>query len=289
MLRMTVKQHLIEKSDASLFGACLIGPASSMAAERAIVAAPWRVWQIKRLICLDTCSVPESQLLWHAMRTVANERGETLVFVAYADPAAHDARSSLPLTGRVYLASNFFYAGETAHPRTAVIDAHGRARSSRQGAVTLGRRTLPEGWRMQRIPPARVWVTICTPEERVNVTGVVQPTSQRWRKHQWRRAWAALNPQRLVAARQWVSHVAWRRLVRSGKIPIGQPKPQHIRTHERFQPAYWAGAELTRTAAPVWVPYAWQQELIFEEQVCDERTAGRRYLPRAGHITGGVL
>jgi hypothetical protein len=28
-----------------------------MAAERAIVAAPWRVWQIKRLICQEICSV----------------------------------------------------------------------------------------------------------------------------------------------------------------------------------------------------------------------------------------
>ena len=38
----------------TILGACLIGPASSMAAERASVAAPWRVWQIKRLVCLET-------------------------------------------------------------------------------------------------------------------------------------------------------------------------------------------------------------------------------------------
>jgi hypothetical protein len=260
-----------------------------MAAERAIVAAPWRVWQIKRLVCLDTYPLPESQLLWHAMRAVANQRGQTLVFVAYADPAARDAHSGLPLTGRVYLSSNFFFAGETAQPRFAVIDDQGRARSSRQGAVTLTRRTLPVGWTMQRIPAARVWLTICTPDYRTNADGTAQSTTQRWRKHQWRAAWAAINPQRRIAARQWVSHTAWRRLLRSGKVPIGEPKPQHMRTHERFQPAYWTGAEMTRTAAPVWVPFVWQQELLDKVQVSDERTAGRRYLPRAGHVAEGVL
>src|SRR3954452_19221443 len=103
------------------------------------------------MVCQDDCPVPESKLLWTAMRAVANRRGETLIIVAYADPVARDEHSGLPLTGRVYLSSNFFFAGETSQPRFAVVDDQGRARSSRQGAITLTRRTLPPSWTMQRI------------------------------------------------------------------------------------------------------------------------------------------
>src|SRR5689334_8982145 len=73
--------------DGSIAGACLIGPASSMAAERAILDPPWRVWTCKRLVCLDSCPVPESQLLWYALRQTANQLGSTFGCVSYADPA----------------------------------------------------------------------------------------------------------------------------------------------------------------------------------------------------------
>jgi hypothetical protein len=36
---------------------------------------------------------------------------------------------------------------------------------------------------------------------------------------------------------------------------------------------------MTRTAAPVWVPYCWQHELLLEDDVENETTANRRYRP----------
>jgi hypothetical protein len=261
-------------------GACLIGPSSSMAAERSLVSPPWRIWCVKRLFARDTCTIPESQLLRASLRHTADLRGETLIVCAYADPVATDSRTGLPLTGKLYLSAGFMFVGETSQPRYAVIDDYGRARSTRQGKQTLTRRTLPHGWSMIRVPPARIWLAVVPPTLVRGPDGTASSTTQRWRKKQWRTAWAALTPQRRVAAQQWVSEKQWRRLLRSGIIPIGEPKPHHIQPHRRLQPAYWEGHALTRTAGPVWVPFLWQQQFLSEDLLEGERTAGRNYQPR---------
>lgn len=258
-----------------VIGACLIGPASSMAAERSLVDAPWRVWCIKRLYCRDDCPIPESKLLRTAGRIVADLRGETIILCAYADPSARDSRSGLPMTGRIYYVSSFFTVGETTQTRYAVIDADGRARSTRQGKITLTKKTLPQGWHMVKIPPASVWIAIVPPHQR-RVDGDVQATSHRWRKQQWLAAWKAMR--RRVAAEQWIDERAWKRFVRGGIRALGAPSRQN--SHQRLQSAWWPGAALQRTARPAWVGRVAQLSLDDAAALDDERTAGRIYLPR---------
>jgi hypothetical protein len=258
-------------------GAVLIGPANPMAAERALIRPPYRVWVLKRLLCRDDCPVPESQLLRTAMRHLTRLRGKTLLFCSYADPAARDERTGQPLLGWLYLAAGFFYAGETSRPRYALIDSEGRARSLRQGATTLGRSTPPPGWRMAKLPPARVWLTVVPPDA-LTLDGVCLPTTRRWRKHQWRSAWAALAPDRRIAAQQWIETRMWRRLCAAGQR--GLCAPRHSRPGQRLQPAWWRGSQLKRTAGPVWVPGPWKQTWLDEAAVVGERTGGRMYLPR---------
>ncbi len=62
--------------------------------------------------------------------------------------------------------------------------------------------------------------------------------------------WRQINPQRRIAAKIWIDHVAWRRKLTTGTISLGEPKPQQLRDHDRFQPAWWSGGEMTRTTAP---------------------------------------
>lgn len=314
--------------DGAVVGGALIGPASSMAAERSIVMAPHRVWCIKRSYIMDTLpgnpnqSIPilESQLLRFAMREVANKKGQTILFVSYADPSAIDERTGRMLLGWSYLASGFMYAGLTSQPRYAVIDEHGRARSTRQGPITLTKRNIQihrPGWQMVQIPAARIWLAVVTPEY-LMVDGEERPTTQAWRKQHWKTVWSALQPNRAIAARQWIDEVKWQRLRRKGQVALGQPDRRRYRIQvepaedtlctqnnvyfrdvagqesvvigeneaaqlvQRRQPALWSGEQLTRTAAPVWVPYIAQQELgiITEDQIAGERTAGRQYWPR---------
>lgn len=270
-----------------ILGACLIGPASSMAAERAIIQAPYRVWNIKRLVCLDDCAMPESQLMRHAMRAVADLRGESILIAATADPYARDERTGKPLLGWVYLAAGMFYVGLTSQPRFAVIDHQGRSRSTRQGGITLTRRTLPKAgsiwrgelvtrdWQMVRIPAARIWLAMVAPE----VVGDCQ-TTRLWRRRSVMPMWRALNPNRKVAAIQWVSFKAWERL--EGRIePLGQPR--RLAGPQRFQPALWPPALLHRRAAPAWVPYEHQETYLDEADVMGEQTLHRLYIPRAAY------
>ena len=153
--------------DRSIMGVVLIGPASSMAAERAIINPPYRVWCIKRLVCLDDASVPESQLLRTAMRYIANLRQEVMPFVAYADPAARDERTGQPLFGGLYKSANFMHIGTTSQRRYSVVDDKRRAISTRQGVITLTRKTLPLGWQMIPLPSAHVWLAIVTPDNQL--------------------------------------------------------------------------------------------------------------------------
>ena len=265
-------------------GACLIGPAASQDAERSIAQPGVLIRQIKRSHIADTVlatEVCESKLLRHAMQAVTDAADQPVLFVSYADPAATDTRTGLPLAGWCYLAAGFFFAGETTSTRWCVIDHHGRARSTRQGNVTLSRKTLPKAgdtfhgeyitadWRMCKLPPARIWLAVCTPSR----------MTRKQAKHAWRTTWASINPARRVAARVWIDHIAWERKRAAGTVPIDAPRPQQLRDHDRFQPAFWRGDELTRTAAPIWVPLTWQHELLLEQDVAGETVARRVYAP----------
>jgi hypothetical protein len=275
-----------ENQTRSIVGACLIGPSASADAERSIAQPGILVRQIKRSILADdvpTSAIYESQLLRHSMQVVCDEYDRPLLFVSYADPAATDVRTERPLGGACYLAAGFFYIGETTSQRRCVVDHLGRARSTRQGAVTLTRRTLPKAgstfhgetitadWRLASLPPARIWIAVCTPSR----------YSQRQARHAWRAVFAALNPARRVAARTWIDHIAWRRKLAGGTVPLGEPRPQHLRSHDRFQPALWRGHELTRSSAPMWVPLVHQQRLLGFVDVAGESIAGRHYAPLA--------
>lgn len=267
--------------DRSIAGACLIGPAASQDAERTIASSGVLIRQIKRSHLLDSIAMYESHLLRHCMQAVCNEYDQSMIFVSYADPAAADERTGLPLLGWTYLAAGFFYIGETRSKRWCVVDHLGRARSSRQGSVTLRRNTLPragdifhgepitQDWQLKPLPPARIWIAIVTPNR----------LTRRQAKTAWRSMWHELNPARRVAAKIWIDHVTWRRRHATGTVSLGEPKRQHVRTFDRFQPAWWEGADMTRTAAPVWVPYTWQHELLFEADIAGETTANRSYQP----------
>jgi hypothetical protein len=264
-------------------GACLIGPAASQDAERSL-AQGVLIRQIKRSHILDSVpatAVCESKLLRTAMQAVTDEYDQPVLFVSYADPAALDERTGQPLAGWCYLATGFFYSGETTSARWCVIDHQGRARSTRQGAITLSRATLPKAgdvfhgetitsdWHMRRLPPARIWLAVCTPSR----------MTRKQAKHAWRHVWDNLNPARRVAARVWVDHLTWEQKLANGTVALGEPRPHHLRTHDRFQPALWRGAELTRTAAPMWVPLTWQHALLLEQDVAGETVGRRVYAP----------
>ena len=267
--------------DHSIAGACLIGPTASADAERSIAGSGVLIRQIKRSHLLDDVPMYESHLLRHAMQGVCNEYDTPVLYVSYADPAATDERSGRPLLGWTYLAAGFFYAGETNGRRYCAIDHLGRARSTRQGRVTLNRKTLPKAgdtfhgeyithdWQLKNLPPARVWLAVVTPDR----------YTRKQAKSAWLNVWRQINPQRRIAAKIWISHVEWRRKLAAGKVSLGEAKPHHMREGDRLQPAWWEGWEMTRTAAPVWVPYCWQHELLLEANVEGERTANRQYKP----------
>jgi hypothetical protein len=82
-----------------------------------------------------------------------------------------------------------------------------------------------------------------------------------------------------VAAKIWIDHTTWQRRHADGTVPLGEPKAHHIRAHDRFQPAWWHGSDITRTAAPIWVPYVWQHALLVEADIAGETTANRTYAP----------
>jgi hypothetical protein len=257
-------------------GGVLIGATSSENADRWLIAPGHQVYALKRSWAFDDCPVPESQILRAALRDKANELGETILAVSYADPWARDERTGRGLLGHVYLAAGFFYAGETAAAGEILVDEAGRFRSKRQGAVTLTRgnvSTLRPGWRFVRVGRRRVWLAVVTPEG----------WSRTRRKREWRRCWAALNPERRVAAKRWVSEKGWSRLVSEGVRPIPQGLPIRRRGFERFQAAWWRGEQVDRGCAPVWVDALVQETLalLTEADVEGERTGGRVYAARA--------
>jgi len=267
--------------DRSIAGACLIGPTASQDAERTIAAGGVLIRQIKRSHLQDSVAMYESHLLRHCMEEVCNDYDQPMIFVSYADPAATDARTGMPLLGWSYLAAGFFSIGNTSGKRWCVVDHCGRARSTRQGTITLRRATLPKAgdifhgeritqdWQLKPLPPARIWIAIVTPER----------LTRKQAKIAWRSVWRQLNPTRRVAAKIWIDHTTWQRRHTDGTVPLGEPKAHHIRAHDRFQPAWWRGSDITRTAAPTWVPYVWQHALLVEAHVAGETTANRTYAP----------
>src|SRR5215212_1000455 len=111
----------------SIAGACLIGPTASQDAERTIAAGGVLIRQIKRSHLQDGVAMYESHLLRHCMQEVCNTYDQPMIFVSYADPAATDARTGMPLLGGTYLATGFFSIGDTSSKRWCVVDHLGRA------------------------------------------------------------------------------------------------------------------------------------------------------------------
>lgn len=264
----------------ALLGACLIGPTNSPDAERSLASNGTIVRQIKRLHVLDTVPMYESHLLRHAMHHVTDTLNQPVLFVSYADLGAIDARG-IPMGGFVYLSAGFMCVGETARQRWCVIDHTGAIRSTRQGAVTLAKRTLPKAgdifhgeritrdWRMTKVPPARIWIAIQTPR---SFTRLQAKRAKRAIMHQ-------LNPKIRIAAAQWVDFQTWSQ---RPNVVVSLGHPKRLRGAQRFQPAWWPPQRITQTAAPVWVPLQWQQHLFLEMDMSHERTAGRLYTPFLG-------
>jgi hypothetical protein len=264
--------------DGAVVGACLIGAPPSNAAERSIGQEGAVIRQCKRLVAADDSPIPESQLLWQSLRREANRIGRTLIAISYADTEAIDERTGTPLTGRLYLAANHYFIGDSRRRRQIPFDEHGRMRSTRQGARTLTKATLPHSWTMQCVVSTlRLWCAIVVPTVVQRDDGTAWETSRRWRKRQWREAgWRKLAPQRRVAARQWTTSPEFQRLQRDGVTPLGDPVERNATA--QLQAALWRGEDVRHGAAPLWVPYLEQRELALDEDA--ERTAQRVYRPR---------
>jgi hypothetical protein len=215
------------------------------------------------------------------MRHVADTLQQPVLFVSYADLGARDERDGRPLFGKVYQSSGFFAAGFTSSDRKMVRDHAGAWHPTKYGRVTFTRRNLPRrgnvfagemvtrDWTIHHAPEALVWLAVSTPSS----------MSRRQSKMAFRQVMASIHPKRRLAAYVWINHPAWRREMEAGTRPIGEPKPEYVRELDRFQPAYWRGEQLTRTAAPCWPEITWQNELQLEVDVAGERVANRVYLP----------
>ncbi|NTU85286.1 MAG: hypothetical protein HGA45_39015 [Chloroflexales bacterium] len=130
---------------------------------------------------------------------------------------------------------------------------------------------VTKDWELFTAPPALIWIAICTPSR----------FTQKQAASAWRRHWKALNPARRVAAKIWVDQVQWGRDQRGGIVALGEPRPEHLLEHQRFQPANWPGERITRTAAPAWPGYIHQGRLVFEDDLESETVANRTYLAAA--------
>ena len=266
--------------DGAVDAAVLIGPSTSISADRSIVAEPWATWAVKRSFALDSCAVPESQALRFAMRSFAAQRDETLVFISYAEPDAVDTRTGMPMLGHVYMASGFFYIGETTGQRWVLIDKENRARSTRQGKLTITARHLDDpsspyfGWKRRKLGAARVWMAVVSSET----------WPQLRRRRGYMAAWRALAPQRKAAARQWMDEVAWEEALKQGAVstPVENVRVKAAGSHcQRLEAAMWPGRLLKRDASPAWPLFAWTERIVYEEDVARETTGNRRFLPRS--------
>lgn len=298
----------VHDPDFRIIGGALVGRTASEACNRSLIAASHDVRAVKRSFILDAIPQPElsdvhqaipiveSQLIRTAINEVADALQQTLLFVSYSDPLAVDIRHDppQPLLGWSNFAAGFFFAGWTRSKRYVAIDADGRARSPRQGGITLTPSNINRfrpGWKLVKAPPLRIWLTVVPPHYHIQGDKRRRATHA-WRTREWHRAWAALHPERKIAAKNWVRSDEWQALLRAGQQPINeQQRNDTIRpiksrhqgnTTTQFQPAWWSGWQMQRDAAPVWVPEYIQTtlELIDEATSVDEVTAYRAYLPR---------
>lgn len=310
------------KPQPELVGACLIGPTASRDVDRQFVgniAAPKKrssskaetytdevlgledeaepedapeaavlVRVVKRSHLLD--NVPkdqlcESQLLRHCLQRVTDAYNKPVVFVSYADLAARNTKTNLPLTGAFLVAAGFFYAGLTTSQRYCVIDHNGAARSTRQGKITLTRKTLPKAgqvfheeeitadWRMVKLPPARIYVTVVTPSS----------MTQRQAKHAYLQVFKTMPEERRLSAYRWTNDKEWRRFVDAGEVePFGEPKAKHIREFDAFRPGHWKPKHITRTSSPIYVPLVWAGNILYlNPEIEAESIATCSYTPLA--------
>lgn len=309
------------KPQPELVGACLIGPTASRDVDRQFVPsisaakkhsadkasdevlsdevldegkdedapeAKVLVRQIKRSHLLDsvpTTQLCESQLLRYTMQTVTDSYDKPVVFVTYADLAARNARTGLPQTGFVYTTAHMFYIGLTTSQRYCVIDHEGAARSTRQGDVTLTRKTLPKAgdifhgenitadWKMVKLPPARIYVTVVTPSS----------MSRRFARKTYLAIWHAMPSHRKLAARRWIGDEEWRHFVDAGQVePYGEPKAKHVREYDAFRPGLWEPQLMTRDAAPLYIPLVHAGNILYlNPDIEREATAACTYTPLA--------
>jgi hypothetical protein len=264
-----------------LQAACLIGGTLSKGSEKSLITPGYPCRLVKRLVAAEHCQIPESQLLRAAMRDVATKLSVPYLAISYADPVAVDARTGNPLSGALYAACGMFHIGLTSQPRYAVVDDLGALRSTRQGAITLSRKSLPRkgtlwnerlvqrDWRMVVIPPARIWVTPVVPWS----------GGRAWRKRQYLDFWRNLAPDRRVWAQRWINKVEWKRLLRAATVEEVD-EPRQTTEHALLARATWPGDLMTRPAAPVFPRIEEQGRLFTEEDLEHEKTTGRLYWPR---------
>lgn len=274
----------------SIAGACLVGESGSPDIRGDLLANDAEpsiiIQQIKRSHILDevpTTAVCESKLIRRAMQHVTDILDRPVLFVSYADLGAKDERTGRPLLGKVYQSAGFFFAGFTSSNRKMVLDHNGQWHPTKYGKLTFTRKNLPHkgsifngelvtsDWTIHKAPEALVWLAVCTPNR----------MTRKQAKTAFRKVMAAIHPKRKLAAYVWINHPAWRRELEAGTRPIGEPKPEHMRELDRFQPAYWRGDQITRTAAPCWPRIELQNEIVFEEDVEGETVANRVYLTAA--------
>lgn len=294
----------VHTPDFEIVGGALIGGTASVSCDRSLIASSHPVRAIKRSFIRDhipntstdhplrPIPVPESQLLRACVNAVADILQTTVMIVSYADPAAIDLRTSKPLLGGILFSAGFMMAGWTKRPRYVAIDESGCARSTRQGGVTLTSgniRLIRPGWRLVTAPKLRVWLAVVPPHYHIR-DGKRRKATSAWRRREWHRAWAALNPERQLACKQWIKSEDWSQLLANGQRPLvehgrdGKTRPLQTRADgvEQRQPAWWSGHQLCADATPIWVPELVQEtmELVDEATALDERTANRAYLPR---------
>lgn len=281
------------RPDGEILGTVAIGQGSSTDAIHNLFPRPPvpNIWTLRRMVCLDSCPVPESQLLRAAMNDLAQQLQYPLIVISYADPLAVDirpGRERRPLLGGVYLAAGYFGLGFTVTRRTHVpVDQNGAVHGTRFGDETLSRNNLPDGWVWQRIPDGAesrflIYCGVAMPHA---LLGGPRPrgAGQRYGERWWGQIWGALAPDRRVAARQWTLTHEAEVLERLGRAQLLEPIDERTpkRGDRSLARGLWEGALLRRDAGPAWWPVLTQHAMFSEADLLGETTAQRQHLALA--------
>ena len=217
---------------------------------------------------------PRVELLRFALRATADELGATTLFVAWADGDALDTRTGRALYGGVYLAAGFIFAGESEQRRVVCFDATGTCHSTRQGPVTITRRSAAaRGWSwVTTTTPLRTWLTVVAPDTALQSDGVRTATSRRWQKRERRRCWHAVR--RPIVGARWMEYTAWRRLSRHTSAHV---QMRRLRWPQILIGAVWNPRDWVHSFRPLWDAGLVAQSQLSEHQALEERTAGRSY------------